>query len=226
VPDRSTPLARFALVAAAAAAADLATKALAARALADRVVPLGGPFSLDLAYNTGSAGGVSLGEQTWAINVLATAVALVLAAVICRPVAAHDRRAPVALGLIAGGALGNLTSLFLPPAGVADFLAVGVGGGGAIFNVADVAAYVGIALCARTGLRLVETLRIERRAPVVAAARMHAARHIERVVEIPVVADAPLPAAPRPADAPPARRRAPDDAPAREAPREERRAEI
>lgn len=227
MPDRSTPLVRLARVAAIAAAADLATKALAASLLAKRVVPVAGPLSLDLVYNTASAGGVSLGAHTWLINAVATALALVLAVAICRQVAAYDRRAPAALGLIAGGALGNLTSLLLPPDGVADFLAVAVGDGGLVINVADIAAYAGVALFARTGLRLVEVLRIERRAPAMAVARAHAARHIEREVEIPVVADAPLPRAPRPVPVEAPSRDAPRlEAPPADARRDEERAEL
>lgn len=110
MPGRTSALHRLALVAATAAAADLVSKALAVAMLGERVVPVAGPLSLSLIYNTGSAGGVSLGAYTWLLNVAATTVTMVLAVTVCRAAAAFDRGAPVALGLVVGGALGCRTT--------------------------------------------------------------------------------------------------------------------
>lgn len=222
MPGRTSALHRLALVAATAAAADLVSKALAVALLGERVVPVAGPLSLSLIYNTGSAGGVSLGAYTWLLNVGATAVAMLLAVMVCRAAAAFDRGAPVALGLVVGGALGNLASLVVPPAGVADFLALDFGQGGIVLNFADVAAYVGIALSMRTALRLVAALRIEQRTARHVQPLPARRRIADMAVEIPLVVEGALADAPARTPPAPRGRRAPDDAPAER----ERRAEM
>jgi hypothetical protein len=59
---------RFFPLVGAVALADLATKALAVDALADRTVAVAGPLALHLVYNTASAGGVWLGAHTRELN--------------------------------------------------------------------------------------------------------------------------------------------------------------
>ncbi|HEU4564029.1 MAG TPA: signal peptidase II [Gemmatimonadaceae bacterium] len=167
MPLRPPPLVRFAAAATLVAIADLATKALALALLgAGQDVPLAGPLHLTLVHNTASAGSVSLGAYTWHINALATLLSVVLAVLVCSRLAALDRAAPVMLGLIAGAALGNLGSMVVPPAGVPDFIAYRYEfGTDVVFNVADVAAYIGIALAARTATLIGFAILRERRAP-------------------------------------------------------------
>ena len=147
------------------AAVDLSSKLVATRLLADGGIRVFGPVDLALTYNRGSALGLSFGPYTWLLNVVTTAAALVLVAVAVRALSAVDRRAPVALGLIGGAALGNLTSLLVPPAGVADFIAVQVGSlGRVIMNAADIAAYVGLAMLLRSVLLVHRAIALRRTA--------------------------------------------------------------
>ena len=184
MPDRNRPVRRFAAIAAIVAAIDLLSKLLASRLLAERVVHLLGPVDLALTSNRGSAFGISLGAYTWQLNVIATSAALALAVVAIRSLTAIDRRAPLALGLIAGAALGNLTSLLVPPAGVTDFLSLRLSATtSVIMNFADLAAYAGVALIIRSVLLVRRAIAARRTAPVFRDAE----------VRIPVFADA-LPA--------------------------------
>jgi lipoprotein signal peptidase len=193
VPARQSPLHRLALVALVVAAADLASKELAVALLAGRDVPLLGAWHLRLLHNTASAGGVWLGDQTWIINAVATLAALLLAVGFCRHIARVDSGAPFALGLIAGAAAGNLASLVIPPAGVPDFLAFRVDRGhDVVFNVADVAAYVGIVLGLRTVATLVAAARAPRPAPVSAKAAAVATVWAPRRAAAEVVVPIPL----------------------------------
>jgi hypothetical protein len=114
-------------------------------------------------YNRGSAFGISLGAYTLQLNVLATLCALGLATLAVRALSAVDRLAPIALGLIAGAAIGNLTSLLVPPAGVADFLSVRVSASSRlILNLADIAAYLGLALTMRSAVLLSRAIGAQR----------------------------------------------------------------
>jgi signal peptidase II len=149
----------FLAVTATTALGDLATKAWAVHALAGRHVHVAPGFSLRLVYNTASAGGVWIGEYTLAINALATLLAVLLTGVAVLPLARVDRLAPITLGLIAGGATGNLASLLGGPAGVADFLAFGYDGGAVILNMADVAVVAGLGLLLRSIARLGGAIR-------------------------------------------------------------------
>ena len=68
--------------------------------------------------------------------------------------------APRALGLIVGGAIGNFASLVITPPGVVDFISVSIGAHSElIFNVADLAAYIGLAMMLRTGFLIVAEMR-------------------------------------------------------------------
>jgi signal peptidase II len=150
----------FVSVACATAAVDLATKQWAIATLGDRFVALAPRLSLAVMFNTASAGGVSLGAHTWVINVLATLLAIALTAAIVRPLAHVDRAAPLTLGLIAGGGIGNVASMLMDRAGgVPDFLGVHYDGGAIFVNVADVALLAGVLLLARSGARLVGAVR-------------------------------------------------------------------
>lgn len=101
-------------------------------------------FQLRLVYNPGAAFGLHLGPYSrWIFLVLALG-AVVLLGRMSRTAAPGDRFRQLALGLVAGGAAGNLVDRIRSPQGVVDFLDVGVG---AIrwptFNVADIAVSCG-----------------------------------------------------------------------------------
>lgn len=125
---------------------DQGSKALALAQLSedDRIPLLGDWLGLQLAFNPGTV--MSLGsDSTWLLTVIATAasIALLIAA-------ARTRSAgwAVAIGLVWGGAVGNLLDrLFAPPGfgrgHVTDFLAYG---NLFIGNLADVILGVGVAL--------------------------------------------------------------------------------
>jgi lipoprotein signal peptidase len=147
------------------AAADLITKHLAESLLASREEPyvaLGGLMHLVVVHNDGLAFGFSVGSYTWPLSIAVSFAAIALIGAVCGELAAIDSAAPHALGLIGGAALGNLASLIFSPAGVVDFLALGRDGGRElVFNVADLAAYVGLAMIARTTWLALRALRAE-----------------------------------------------------------------
>lgn len=150
--------------------ADLVSKLLAVGLLSDRepLRVLGGALYLTLARNTGAA--FSMGSN---MTVVFTAVMIVVIAVIA-VVARRVRSVPwaIALGLIMGGASGNLVDrLFRHPAplrgGVIDFLSVFDPWGRVwpIFNLADMCIVTGGALAivlAVTG-REIDGTRVTRR---------------------------------------------------------------
>ncbi len=143
--------------------ADLGSKQWAISALTDRTMVLSDWFSLMLVFNTGAAGGVSLGPQTWLINVVTTLATVALVASVVLPLARVDGRAALAMGLIAGGASGNLASLIGESRGVPDFLAQRVGESVLVYNVADIALWAGAAVLVPVTLGLVRAVRSERR---------------------------------------------------------------
>ena len=158
-------LARFTAVMMVVAGADLLTKLIATLALRGGSVSIAGPFDLALTRNLGSAFGISLGAYTWQMNALATILALGLAAAAVRALSTVDRLAPVGLGLIAGAAVGNLTSMLVPPAGVTDFLSVRVSESARlVMNLADVAAYAGLAMTVRSFVLLSRAIGAHRTA--------------------------------------------------------------
>lgn len=164
VPHRR-PVLTFTAVAVLAGGADQITKALAARTVGERIVPLGTDNSaawLMVVQNQLAAFGLSFGAHTRAINIGLTLAALLLIVPVVRALARVDARAPWALGLIAGGALGNLLNLLVSPAGVTDFFAFSIGGGRAlVMNMADLVVYVGLAVLCRIGLALARAIRAQ-----------------------------------------------------------------
>jgi lipoprotein signal peptidase len=150
--------ARLLRVTALVAAGDAITKSCAAAWLAGRTHP-GSWIGLYLVHNDQGAFGLSLGAYTWQVNLALTLGAIALVVPVCRALDSVDGRAPEALGLIAGGALGNLLSLVLSPFGVLDFISVRTGAGSAIvLNAADIGAYAGLAMLVRTTWRLVTAI--------------------------------------------------------------------
>lgn len=162
--SRDIALRQFFGIAIAASAVDLLTKEVAVRTLGDTgLVTLTERLSLTLVWNTGAAGGVSLGPFTWMLNVIVTVLALGLVISVVRPMAAVDARSTMALGLVSGGAVGNLASILAGPVGVADFLAVRLTDDlTMVANVADLFLWSGALALIPVGATLVRMARAER----------------------------------------------------------------
>jgi len=142
-PRRTPPWVFLLTMAAIAYALDRATKLWAESTLAGRPPIVVIPHVLDLGYTTNSGGAFGLGESAWwvfAIASIAVSVAIVVSAFRLRRVLSA-----VALGLILGGALGNLTDRVIHGDGflrgnVVDFVDFHVW---PVFNVADTCIVVG-----------------------------------------------------------------------------------
>lgn len=143
-------------------------------------------------HNDAGAFGLSAGAYTWQLNLALTLAAVIFIIPVTRDLTHIDRRAPTALGLIVGGALGNLASLLVPPRGVMDFISLNWSPGHSlVLNIADVAAYAGLAMILRTGLIIAAALR--REAHVVAESRLGSAFAVKRSVKA-ALRHAPAPA--------------------------------
>jgi signal peptidase II len=99
---------------------------------------------LRLVYNEGAAFGLHLGEHSrWIFFGLAVLALIVLGSMV-RSTKPGDRPRLLALALVCGGATGNLVDRIRSPAGVVDFIDVGVNAWRwPTFNVADSAITVG-----------------------------------------------------------------------------------
>jgi len=133
------------------AVVDFITKRIAEDKLALHVAnPVIGDFlRWTLTYNTGAAMNMSLGDASrWAFAAIAS-VMLVVIYRMYRQADVADRWQAMALGMIAGGALGNLIDRFRSARGVVDFIDVGIHGSRFyVFNVADSGVTVGAILLA------------------------------------------------------------------------------
>jgi signal peptidase II len=134
-------------------ALDRATKLWAESMLSGRPPIVVIPGVLDLNYTTNSGGAFGLGQSAWWVFAFAT-IGISLAIVIA---AFRVRGLPtaLALGLILGGALGNLTDRLVrgqaPLRGrVVDFIDVHVW---PVFNLADTAIVVGALILALIAVR-------------------------------------------------------------------------
>ncbi len=109
-----------------------------------------GPWvRLTLVYNRGAAFGLNLGPYSRWIFMCLTIVALVILARLYRATAAGERLRLIAIGLVCGGAVGNLIDRVRSDSGVVDFLDVGFADHRwPTFNVADIAVSVGAFLLA------------------------------------------------------------------------------
>ncbi|MEP7380038.1 MAG: signal peptidase II [Gemmatimonadota bacterium] len=155
-----TSLARIALLV---TVGDLVTKAAAKALLSNDATWFASWLHFAVVHNDKGAFGWSAGVYTWQLNFALTLAAIVFMIPVTRDLARIDPLAPRALGLIVGGALGNLASLVTSPIGVVDFIQVDLEHYGLALNVADVAAYTGLAMILRTGALLVVALRREAR---------------------------------------------------------------
>ena len=128
--------------------ADQVTKHLAVDHLARGPVHLLGPLSLRLEYNTGVAFSLGAG-RAWPVVLAVLALAGVLAWFVR---GGHSTASAVALGMILGGALGNLADRFAGAHGgaVVDFVHTGFW---PTFNLADASIVVGCGLLAGSSWR-------------------------------------------------------------------------
>jgi signal peptidase II len=130
-------------------AADYLSKRAAESRLAAHIpTDVIGPWvRFTLTYNTGAAMNISVGDAS---RVVFTVLALLMIAVILgmyRRTPPHETAQPVALALIAGGALGNLLDRVRSVRGVVDFIDVGIGDSRFwTFNVADAGVTCGAVL--------------------------------------------------------------------------------
>jgi signal peptidase II len=122
------------------AAADYITKRLAEGNLTEHVPRsvFGDVVRFTLNYNVGAAMNISLGGAS---RVAFTVLAVLMLGVVLgmyRRVPVHETAQPVALALIAAGALGNMLDRLRSARGVVDFVDVGFGDSRFwIFNMAD-----------------------------------------------------------------------------------------
>ena len=125
---------------------DLATKLIAEATLLRTagVSVFGEWFQLRLVFNPGAAFGLHLGPYSRWIFFLVAIFAVFLLNRMSRTTEAGDRFRQLALGLISGGAAGNLIDRIRSPRGVVDFIDIGVGTlRWPTFNVADIAVSCG-----------------------------------------------------------------------------------
>ncbi len=127
-------------------ALDALTKYLAERHLlrsAGRAI-FGDWFQLRLVYNPGAAFGLDLGPLSRWIFMGVAILATVVLFKMSRDAEPGDWFRQLAVGLVSGGALGNLVDRVRSPLGVVDFLDLGVGAWRwPTFNVADMAVSCG-----------------------------------------------------------------------------------
>lgn len=110
---------------------------------------MGDVVRFTLAYNPGAAFGIDVGPSSRVVFTLLTLVALGALIAMYRSTPAHQRIQVAALGLITGGALGNLFDRLRGAAGVVDFIDVGLGPTRFwTFNLADAGITIGAILLA------------------------------------------------------------------------------
>ena len=139
-------------IAAAVVLADAFTKIVAVDALSPVYLPrrvIGEAVRFTLVYNPGAAFGLHLGPWSRGIFTGLTLVALVVLGQLQRATRAGDWLRTVAVGLVCGGAVGNLLDRLKSARGVVDFIDVGIGSARwPTFNVADIAVTCGAVLLA------------------------------------------------------------------------------
>lgn len=132
------------------AAADVVTKRIAEQALQPMHVPheiVGDVVRFTLTYNPGAAFSMSLGEYSrWGFTIMATVVLVVLIRSL-KSTENDDAWQAAALGLVSGGAIGNLVDRLRHAHGVVDFIDIGLGDVRFwTFNVADMGVTFGAAM--------------------------------------------------------------------------------
>src|SRR5688572_14297273 len=160
---RRSPLIPLLRIATLVALGDLMTKQVALLWVGTLEPRVSSAVRFGVVHNDKGAFGLTAGDYTFELSLALTLAALVLIVPVNRDLTRIDERAPVALGLIAGGAIGNLVSLLLSPAGVVDFIALQrADGAGIVLNVADIGAYAGVAMLMRTAVMVIGAIRRNR----------------------------------------------------------------
>jgi lipoprotein signal peptidase len=158
---RRGPFDRLAVAASLVFLADFSAKQWALRTLAadgDRSVTAG--WHLAIVNNSRLAGGLESGGLELPLTAILTTIVVALVLRVCRQVAAVDREAPTALGMLVGAGTANLADALIPPHGVVDFIAfTSPNGDTTSFNVADIALLIALVLCVRTGWRIAQAMR-------------------------------------------------------------------
>lgn len=173
-----TPLERLAVLAGWVFIADFATKEWALHFLTDHGDRLALPPGLHLALvnNTRLGGGLEVAGFELQVTAVVTLALIAIVVRTCNQLAAVDAAAPTMLGLLLGAGTANLADALIPPKGVVDFIAISLPGNGDLatvtFNVADIAAAVGLVLCCRTVLRIAQTVRGRRPIPALRRAAL------------------------------------------------------
>jgi signal peptidase II len=133
-------------------AADVLTKLIAVRTLVPYRMPrevFGEWVRFTLVYNQGAAFGLHLGPWSRQIFLILTVLALIILGRLYKEARSDDRSRLLALGLVCGGAIGNMIDRIHSPRGVVDFLDIGFGNWRwPTFNVADIAVTTGAILLA------------------------------------------------------------------------------
>lgn len=108
---------------------------------------IGSWLRFTLIFNRGAAFGMTVGESSrWVFTILALVILFVLVRM-AHEAAATDRWKLFALGMVCGGALGNLIDRLRWAGGVVDFIDVGIGEHRFwVFNLADTAVSIGAVL--------------------------------------------------------------------------------
>jgi lipoprotein signal peptidase len=161
---RGRPESLFASVALGIALLDLGAKRLAVTLLGESDLVFGERARLVIVHNPKMLAESWFGGGGPAVESIGVLLLIALMRRLCRPLSIIDSAAPYTLGLIAGAALGNTIDLLSSGTGVTDFFSLGVGAGSeVVFNLADVAAYVGAALAMRLSYSVARALVAERR---------------------------------------------------------------
>ena len=131
--------------------ADCTTKELAVESLPESLPQeiAGDVLRFTLAYNNQAAMGIPIGTASrWPLVALGCGILSVFLVMLWRS-PAQARLQRVALGLLIGGAAGNIISRAFTPRGVVDFIDIGLGSWRFfIFNVADIGVFCGACLLA------------------------------------------------------------------------------
>ena len=129
--------------------ADCGSKHLVEEQIAEHIPHqvIGNTLQFTLVYNKGAAFSTTFGDYS---RVIFSVLAMVMVAALYRmyrDAEPRDRALAASLGLIVGGALGNLADRIRSPRGVVDFIDVGLGSTRFwVFNVADMGVSIGAAL--------------------------------------------------------------------------------
>lgn len=151
MPKSSSNVRLFWIAAGGIVALDVVTKLLAVRYLTPYVPHevFGSYGRLTLAFNEGAAFSMSVGRYSRLIFGAFATIALVVVWQMYRASAAGDRLKVLGLGLVWGGAAGNLLDRLRSGRGVVDFIDLGVGTVRFwTFNVADSGVTIGACLLA------------------------------------------------------------------------------